>query len=341
MLRLLLALSCAAALNTAPGTVYVPLRDVFQAGQQFFVGDLEVGTPGQPMSVIVAIDGLTCLNSVRCSDPYCTSHRQYDASASSTYQEDGTPFDLPGGLNISGVLSKDSVSLGGATVSDVLFGEATSVWNQWSTDAPNDGVLGLGFSPAAPSILDALAEQGVIADRLAGIWLGRDGVGGELTLGGINEQRYTSPLTWTPIVDNMVSAESVTVGEVSVCAADCRVGATSVSPYFFLTMQMAKTINDALGGTDIGQPGVAALDCATLDTLPPLELVIAGRSLQMSPRQYTVVIPLTGGESLCLSGFVGLSEVPPADITVGTLFMQQFYAAYDMDNMQVGFTDSA
>ena len=64
-------------------------------GQQFFVGQIEVGTPGQPMSVIIAIDGLTLINSVRCSDPYCTSHQQYDASASSTYQVRWTPTTPP------------------------------------------------------------------------------------------------------------------------------------------------------------------------------------------------------------------------------------------------------
>ena len=256
-------------------------------------------------------------------------------------QEDGTAFSIPGGLNISGVLSVDSVSVGGVTAGGVLFGEATAVWNQWSLQAPNDGVLGLGFSPAAPSILDALLDQGAIPARVAGIWMGREGVGGELTLGGINADRFVGDLTWAPILDNMVAAESVAVGEVSVCAGSCRVGATSVSPYFFLSMEMAKSINDALGGVDIGQPGVAALDCSTLDALPDLQLVIAGRTLQMSARQYAFVIPIEGGEDLCLSGFVGLASPPPGDMMVGTLFMQQFYAAYDMDNMQVGFTDSA
>ena len=45
-----------------------------------------VGTPGQRMSVALDVTSrLSYVPSVNCTDPFCTSHRQYDSSASSTY----------------------------------------------------------------------------------------------------------------------------------------------------------------------------------------------------------------------------------------------------------------
>ncbi|KAF0313277.1 Embryonic pepsinogen [Amphibalanus amphitrite] len=94
---------------------------------------MSVGTPGQAMTVTVDITGpLSYVPSVNCSDPFCTSHKQYDSAASSTYE---------------------------------TFGEATAVWNSYSVQAPNDGVLGLGFGFSAgeqgvPTIVESMVEQG-------------------------------------------------------------------------------------------------------------------------------------------------------------------------------------
>ena len=260
-------------------------------------------------------------------------------------QADGTPFELPAGQNASGVLSKDAITVSAVTVQGQTFGEATAVWNQWSLQAPNDGVLGLGFggSVGTPSILDTMAEQGVIGQRLAGLWLGSDG--GELTLGGLSDARHSGPLAWTPIAlspDGWVAAAAnISVGETSVCSRYCHVTTASNTPYFTMSMAAAKAVNAALGGTDIGQPGVAALDCTTLYTLPRLSMQVAGRTLQMDPLEYTFILPFGGGVEMCISGFVGVPALDDGVLALGTLFMQKFYTAYDADNGRVGFADSA
>ena len=59
---------------------------IFVQGQQSFVGDLSVGTPGQEMAVTLDVTSrLTYVPSVNCSDPFCQSHKSYDSSDSSTY----------------------------------------------------------------------------------------------------------------------------------------------------------------------------------------------------------------------------------------------------------------
>ncbi|XP_043219964.1 cathepsin D-like [Amphibalanus amphitrite] len=334
-----------------PATVSLPLTKVDANGQRYFLGEMSVGTPGQAMTVTVDITGpLSYVPSVNCSDPFCTSHKQYDSAASSTYEADGTPFELPYGQNASGVLSKDAISVAGATVSGQTFGEATAVWNSYSVQAPNDGVLGLGFGfnageQGVPTIVESMVEQGLIGQWLAGLWLGRGDAGGELTLGGLNDARHSGELTWAPIVLNpegwAASVESLAVGETSICSENCLVTALSTTPYFFMSMDAAKAVNDALGGFDIGQPGVAGLDCSTLYTLPTLQVDVAGRILEMSPLEYTFIYPFGGGVEMCLSGFVGMHDFDENVTVLGSLFMQKFYTAYDMQNMRVGFADSA
>ena len=239
--------------------------------------------------------------------------------------------------------------MAGVTVQGQTFGEATAVWNEYSLQAPNDGTLGLGFGASTPqnvtSILDAMANQGLIAERLVGLWLGSNPSGGELTLGGLNSARYSGELAWATTLFNpegwVVSAGNVTVGETSLCSDYCHLTVTTTSPYFFMSMESAKAVNDALGGIDIGQPGVAALDCAALYTLPNLKLEVAGRTLEMGPLEYTFILPFGGGVEMCISGFVGVPTLDNNVVVVGNLFQQKFYTAYDMDNMRVGFADSA
>ncbi|KAF0306768.1 Cathepsin D [Amphibalanus amphitrite] len=152
-------------------------------------------------------------------------------------------------------------------------------------------------------------------------------------------------LTWAPIVLNpegwAASVESLAVGETSICSENCFVTAISTTPYFFMSMEAAKAVNDALGGFDIGQPGVAGLDCSTLYTLPTLQVKVSGRTLEMSPLEYTFIYPFGGGVEMCLSGFVGLPDFDDNVTVLGSLFMQKFYTAYDMQNIRVGFADSA
>ena len=252
---------------------------------------------------------------------------------------------MPYGQNASGVLSRDSISVSGATVQNQTFGEATAVWNQWSAKAPSDGVLGLGFgaSSGVPSILDTMSEQGVIGQRLAGLWLGRDG--GELSLGALSDGHYSGQLAWVPIVRNpdgwVAPADSMAVGETSVCSEHCHVTTTSTTPYFMMSMAAAKAVNDALGGIDIGQPGVAGLDCTTLYTLPTMRLEMAGRTMEMDPLEYTFILSFGSGIEMCISGFVGIPMLDDNVVLLGTMFMQKFYTAYDMENMRVGFADNA
>ena len=97
----------------------------FQNAQYF--GEIEVGTPGQKFNVIfdtgssnLWIPSKTCEN--------CGSHPTYDHDASSTYQKNGTKFNIMYGSGpVSGYLSEDSVAVADISVTDQTFAEIEDV----------------------------------------------------------------------------------------------------------------------------------------------------------------------------------------------------------------------
>ena len=201
-----------------------------------------------------------------------------------------------------------------------------------------------------------MADQGLISERLVGLWLGRDGAGGELTLGGVNEARYSGDQAWASILLNpdgwVVPAENITVGEASLCSDYCHVVMSTNTPHFYMSEESAKAFNDVLGGVDVpqllggggvdlGLPGVALLNCDTLNTMPNLKLEFAGRTLELTPLEYTFTVSPFQWLKLCISGFIGVPTLENNVMQMGTLFGQQFFTVYDMDNMRVGFANSA
>ena len=261
-------------------------------------------------------------------------------------QNVGTPFELPGTQNVSGVLSKDSIGLAGVTVDGVVFGEARAMWNKWMAVLPQDGVLGLGLQGVAPKgvrpLLDIMADQGAISARVFGLWLGRDRAGGtgELTLGGLNERLYGGDVAWVSLPPDpqwwAVGADNITLDghpELDLCAGEyCAVMPVASTPYFLTSMAKAEAINGALGGKDIGEPGAAGLDCTTLYQLPNLKIEVGGRTMEMSPLEYTFQIRLDKGVQVCVSGFIGIPELDGNTLLLGTMFMQKYYTAFDREN---------
>lgn len=95
---------------------------------QYFV-DVDIGTPAQTFKVVPDTGSSNLwIYSSSCWSVPCWTHATYDSSKSSTFVKDGSDFGIEyGSGGVSGLVSQDSVSFGGATSTEMKFGEVSSV----------------------------------------------------------------------------------------------------------------------------------------------------------------------------------------------------------------------
>jgi len=339
--------------SDAPSSVAITSR----MHGQMFTASISVGTPPQNMTAIFdLLVGFTWVPSVNCHTVFCRLANTYDSADSSTYQADGRPFSINGLYNFSGILSYDTLSIGDSlhvpsqSLSEVLVITEPAL----ATGLPYDCALGLARrnnqtdpGTGTDTLLDNMFAQGVILERQFSLWLARDGTFGELTFGGVDEARYTGNISWVELlgddpgtwifgVDSIYLATSPVV---EWCPEGCQLRMDTSTRYGRVSPSLALAVNTALGGEEVA-PGLFAIDCSTLDTLPTLRLNLGGQEVEMNPRDYVDVLDNGTGAAFCMSGFIGKEELADNQIFLGFQFMQAFYSVYDAENARIGLAYS-
>ncbi|XP_055299809.1 pepsin A-like [Sitodiplosis mosellana] len=202
--------------------------------------NITVGTP--PQNFVVNFDtGSSDLwvPSVNGSCPVlCKSINKYNSSASSTYNAitESPNFEIAYKVgSLSGTKATDTVSFGGLTIKDQIFGVATEqpfdVYNY-----PFDGTIGFGWSGVVSktdpnsTILQNLKDQGQISYRYACLKLHQKDQqpGGELFLGGCDIApehwgRVNGGGLWNIPLDKFAAIGTDGKSKASVCGPDSNV----------------------------------------------------------------------------------------------------------------------
>ena len=328
--------------NLSSSISETPVKEPLSLNVQYY-GVIEIGTPPKEFKVMFDTGSSNLwIPSVRCTSIACYLHERYDSKASSTYAADGTEFLMNfGSGSIKGVLSKDTISLAGAKLTEVTFGETLQQTGLALAFAKFDGILGLGFPSIAvagvKSILDIMVDQKVITKPMFSFYLQKDGneeSGGEITFGGTDDTKYTGELTYVPVTQQgywQFKMDSFTLDDGNICDGGCEAVADTGTSLIVGPTQAVEMLQNAIGAKKSWN-GQYTVDCNKVPSLSPINFVIGGKKFEMTANDYVLNV-----QGTCISGFQGSDRSDDAPWILGDIFLSKYYSVYDYGEKRVGF----
>lgn len=319
---------------------HIPLSNYYDS--QFY-GTIQIGTPPQHFDVI--FDTTTSnlwVPSVSCKSLACSYHNKY-RNSSKSYVEDGGPFSIHYGTGVvKGHFSRDHVTIGGLTVLEQDFGEATKVFGALFQEASFDGIFGLAFDniasgDATPPFYNLMTDN-LLHKPIFSLWLnGTDDTdrSGELILGGVDRSRFSGQVSFTPVIRKgywEVGLQRFQVGQERF--ATKRNAAISSATTLIVVPEVDSHRIHRILKMDSTPDGRHTIACSAVHALPDISLTVGGKDLVLKPQDYIIH---WHGE--CMSAFVGHDiQSPTGPIWVlGSIFLRAYYTVFDMERNRVGF----
>ena len=132
--------------------------------------------------------------------------------------------------------------------------------------------------------------------------------------------------------------DSVTVGgQPSYCSGGCPGIADTGTSLLVGPSQEINQLNEQLGAKSVG--GEYVFDCSKVSSLPNVGFTVNGQTLELTGNEY-VLKENAGGQTVCVSGFMGLdTKIGPLWI-LGDVFIGVYYTEFDVSQNRVGFARS-
>ncbi|KAI5243342.1 acid protease [Aureobasidium subglaciale] len=212
-LILCLSLLLSGVQAASSGTVELALMSSFANSDGiFYYANISVGTPGQLQTLLIDTGStdtiLHALNATYCGQHECSGGTCNLSGSSTVEQMDTQRLDAlyADRTHMTGGCIRDTVQLNNLEVTGVQLGLADYIYTQQPVA---EGTLGLGNGsyefiqgrktmaplPVYPTFVDTLVQAGAISSRLFSIYLNTLDQFGSILFGGIDQKKYTGPLT--------------------------------------------------------------------------------------------------------------------------------------------------
>jgi hypothetical protein len=172
-----------------------------------FYGHISLGTPPQTFTVIFDTGSSDLwVASAHCDDS-CGRHAKYNSAASSTYNSNGSLFNMTYGSGFtSGIHSCDNFVVSALSVPNQPFTEIINAAGLGAAyrEGRSDGVVGMSFRDmsvhATTSTFDSLATHNVLFSAQFSFYFGNASQEmGELVLGGPDTAHYHGDIAWNTL----------------------------------------------------------------------------------------------------------------------------------------------
>lgn len=317
----------------------------FQNAQYY--GPIGLGTPAQNFNVIFDTGSSNLwIPSEKCKSIACRLHDKYDSDASSTYVADGEKLVLAyGSGSCNGILSRDTLTIGGSPIPNVTFGEMTKEGSVSFIAGKFDGILGLGFPQIAADKVEppffTMNREHLIENNYFSVYLsGQEGdAGGEISWGGVNPARYTGDFTYVPVTREgywQIAIDAVYVGGLVQCTENCQGIVDTGTSLMAGPTKDVKAINQILGAKPLAA-GEYTIDCDKIPTLPEITYQISGKNYTLGGSEYILEV-----QTECLVGFMGIDlSREGLNWILGDVFLRKYYTQFDVGNKRIGFAPVA
>ncbi|KAG7881726.1 hypothetical protein KL905_000788 [Ogataea polymorpha] len=319
-----------------------PLTNYLNA--QYFT-EIQLGTPGQSFKVILDTGSSNLwVPSSDCSSLACYLHTKYDHDESSTYQKNGSSFNIQyGSGSLEGYVSQDTLTIGDLVIPKQDFAEATSEPGLAFAFGKFDGILGLAYDTISvnrivPPIYNAINLELLDAPQFA-FYLGdtskSEQDGGEATFGGYDVSKYTGDITWLPVRRKAyweVKFSGIALGDEYAPLENTGAAIDTGTSLIALPSQLAEILNSQIGA-EKSWSGQYQIDCDKRDSLPDLTFNFDGYNFTISPYDYTLEV-----SGSCISAFTPMDLPAPIGpmAIIGDAFLRRYYSVYDLGKDAVG-----
>lgn len=316
------------------------------ANAQYF-GEVSIGNPPQAFQVIFDTGSSNLwvpkVGCTHCGNPFFGKKHKYDEGASSSYEKDGSDFEIMyGSGSVKGYFSLDNVLLADDIVIDEQkFAEVTDAGGLGMAYSLGkfDGILGMGFTSisvgGAPTVFENAIKQNKVDQPVFAFYLGDNGPG-ELTFGGYDSAKFEGDL-------NYVKLDAATYWQITLVAiksgeyhkeADDKITAIVDSGTSLITGPKAEISKLASAvGAKANIMGEYTIDCDKVADMPDIVFTIGGIDYSI-PGPKTVI----QAQGTCLFAFMGVDfPAPGPQWILGDVFMREYYTVFNYHDKSIGF----